>query len=48
MVGCCKGVRAAPPRVGVRWPLAEVPDAFLAEVLPFLERCATVGEAHEG
>jgi pimeloyl-ACP methyl ester carboxylesterase len=29
-------------------PFAEVPDEFLAEVLPFLEHCAGDGEAHEG
>jgi hypothetical protein len=47
MVGCCKAVRAGPPRVVVGCPLAEVQDEFLAEVLPFLERCATAGETHE-
>jgi pimeloyl-ACP methyl ester carboxylesterase len=29
-------------------PFAEVPDQFLAEVLPFLQRCAGEGETHEG
>ena len=29
-------------------PFAEVPDEFLAEVLPFLQRCAGEGETHEG
>jgi pimeloyl-ACP methyl ester carboxylesterase len=29
-------------------PFAEVPDEFLAEVLPFLKRCAEDGETNEG
>jgi pimeloyl-ACP methyl ester carboxylesterase len=29
-------------------PFAEVPDQFLAEVLPFLQRCAGERETHEG
>jgi pimeloyl-ACP methyl ester carboxylesterase len=29
-------------------PFAETPDAFLAEVLPFLARCTTAGDRHEG
>ena len=28
-------------------PFAEVPDEFLAEVLPFLERCAVDGKTNE-
>jgi pimeloyl-ACP methyl ester carboxylesterase len=29
-------------------PFAEMPEAFLAEVLPFLDRCARAGDHHEG
>jgi pimeloyl-ACP methyl ester carboxylesterase len=29
-------------------PFAEVPEAFLAEVLPFLDRCARAGDHHDG
>jgi len=29
-------------------PFAEVPDEFLAEVVPFMQRCAGDGETNEG